>query len=89
MDEYQKCEVIAIPNSKMDYRSYAFAFQKHSPYLPIINYYMKQMRKIGLFDKIYRKYKPFAQVCADASGKPMNLENCISAFIALGQYWIF
>ena len=88
MNEYQNCKVIAIPKSKMDYRSYAFAFQKHSPYLPIMNYYINRIRSLGVFNKKFKKYQPYPQVCEDASGKPLNLDNCISAFLALGQYYI-
>ena len=49
--EYGSCELLQIP-SKYDFKPYAYGFQKDSPYLPLFNYYLKEMREKGRLEKI-------------------------------------
>ncbi len=65
--EYQKCEIIALP-AKYQFKPLAFGFQKNSPYLPIFNFFMRQMKENGVMDKILEQYKIAKQVCPDYSG---------------------
>ena len=70
-EEYLSCELLAIP-AKYGIRSQAFAFQKHSPYLDLFNYYLKAMDESGISDRILEKYKPLPQYCPDKSGEPIG-----------------
>ena len=72
---------MAIPN-KMDFRSIAFAFQKHSPYLGLFNHYLKKMMEKGTLKSIFSQFKPPPQFCSDTAGKPIGFTNSITAFLA-------
>ena len=80
--EYSACEVIAIP-AKYDFKPYAYGFQLNSPYLPIFNHYLKQMRENGKLGKILSEYEVQPQVCPDSSGLPLGFESCFTAFLLL------
>ena len=80
--EYAACEVIAIP-AKYDFKPLTYGFQKDSPYLPLFNYYMKDMREKGSLKQILNKYKAAPQVCPDSSGLPLGFDSCFTAFLAL------
>ena len=68
---------------KYFFRPYAWAFQKHSPYLDIFNFYIKEFKEKGTFRQIEKKYEPTPQVCPDLSGKPIEFPNCFTAFLGL------
>ena len=80
--EYAACEVIAIP-AKYDFKPYAYGFQKDSPYLPLFNHYLKEMREKGTLKQILNKYQAAPQVCPDSSGLPLGFDSCFTAFLAL------
>ncbi len=85
--EYLNCEIVAT-SGKYFFRPYAWAFQKHSPYLDIFNFYLKEFKEKGTLGKIEKKYEPQPQVCPDLSGKPIEFSNCFTAFLALlGKYF--
>ena len=69
--EYAKCKIIAIPY-KFNFVSYAFAFQKHSPYLPIFNYYLKLLDEQGTLHKLSLKYQSLPQNCHGSGGNPIG-----------------
>ena len=63
-DEYLKCEIIATP-AKLDFKPYAYGFQKDSPYLPLFNHFLNDMKEKGSLKQIQEKYEPPPQVCPD------------------------
>ena len=73
---------MAIP-SRISKISLAFGFQKNSPYLAIIDYYLKEMKEKGLSEQILAKYDPGDQICPDSSGQPIGFDSCFTAFLAL------
>ena len=80
--EYGSCELLQIP-SKYDFKPYAYGFQKDSPYLPLFNYYLKEMREKGRLEKIMLDYEVADQVCPDLSGLPIGFDSCFTAFLVL------
>ena len=80
--EYGSCELLQIP-SKYDFKPYAYGFQKNSPYLPLFNYYLKEMREKGTLEKIMLDYEVADQVCPDLSGLPIGFDSCFTAFLVL------
>ena len=87
-DEYVNCQIMAIP-SKMDFRSVAWTFQKHSPYLQLFNHYLKMMKEKGTLQYLYSRFKPPPQVCPDAAGNPIGFRNSITAFLAFARKYFF
>ena len=87
-DEYVNCQIMAIP-SKMDFRSVAWTFQKHSPYLQLFNHYLKMMKEKGTLQYLYSRFKPPPQVCPDAAGNPIGFRNSITAFLAFASKYFF
>ena len=79
--EYSDCQVVAI--AKIDFKPFAYALQKDSPFLGIFNHYLQEMREIGALKKILNKYESGEQVCPDMSGQPLGLDSCFTAFLAL------
>ncbi len=80
--QFSDCEIIAIP-AKYDFKPYAYGFQKDSPYLPLFNYYLKEMREKGSLKQILEKYESPPQICPDYSGKPLNFGAVFTAFSIL------
>ena len=80
-DEFINCKIIAIP-SKLDYRVVGWTFQKHSPYLPLFDHYLKMMMEKGTFQNLNNRFKPPPQICPDGAGKPIGFRNSITAFLA-------
>ena len=79
---YQTCEIITIP-AKYDPMHVAIAYQKDSPYNGLFDYYLREMREKGSLKQILNKYEIGTQFCPDESGKPLGLESCFTAFLAL------
>ena len=80
---YQTCKVIAIPG-KYNLVHGGIALQKDSPYNELFNFYLKEMREKGSLKQIIEKYETgTTQFCPDESGKPLGLESCFTAFLAL------
>ena len=81
-DEYLRCEIVAIPEK---YYSVPFpwAFPKNSPYLDIFNFYITELIESGQWNAILKRYQPSSPNCPDLNGKPIEFNNCISAFIVL------
>ena len=81
--QYTDCKIIAIP-AKYNFKPYAFGFQKDSPFLPMFNFYLKEMREKGSLKKILDKYESPPQVCPDYNGKPLGFGAVFTAFGVLG-----
>ena len=64
-------------------RPYAWAFQKHSPYLDCFNFYLQEFKEKGAWDAIKSKYESRPQVCPNMSGMPIEFSSCFTAFLAL------
>ena len=69
--------------AKYDFKPYAYGLQKDSPYLGLINHFIKELREKGALIQILNKYETGTQVCPDESGKPLGFESCFTAFLAL------
>ena len=80
--EYVSCKIIAIPE-KYDFKPYAYGFQKNSPYLPLFNHYLKEMKEKGSLKQIQDKFAPPPQFCPDVTGQPLGFESCFTAFLIL------
>ena len=85
-DEFINCKIIAIP-SKLDYRVVGWTFQKHSPYLPLFNHYLKMMMEKGIFKNLNNRFQPPPQICPDGAGKPIGFRNSITAFLVLSSMY--
>jgi hypothetical protein len=79
MQQYTDCKMIVIP-AKYNFKPYAYGFQKDSPYLPMFNYYLKEMREKGSLKQILDKYESPPQVCPDYNGKPLGFGAVFTAF---------
>ena len=75
--------MIVATEGKYILRAYAWAFQKHSPYLDFFNFYLQEFNEKGAWDAIKSKYEARPQVCPDLSGMPIEFANCFTAFLAL------
>ena len=80
MDAYINCEILATPG-KYDFKTHAYGFQKDSPFLPLFNYYLNEMKEKGSLKQIQVKYEPASQTCPDYSGKPLGLGAVFSLFV--------
>ena len=85
-DEFINCKIIAIP-SKLDHRYVGWTFQKHSPYLPLFNHYLKMMMEKGIFKNLNNRFQPPPQICPDGAGKPIGFRNSITAFLVLSSMY--
>ena len=43
LDAYINCKILVTPG-KYDFKPYAYGFQKDSPFLPLFDYYLNQMK---------------------------------------------
>ena len=80
--QYKNCEIIGLPR-KYEFKPYAFAFQKNSPYLGLFNYYINGMRENGGLEKMRKECGPASQECQDLTGKPLGLKNCFGAILVM------
>ena len=80
--EYEDCLIVAT-EGKYIKRAYAWAFQKHSPYLEIFNFYLQEFNEKGSWNAIKNKYGASPQVCPDLSGMPLDLSQTFTAFLVL------
>ena len=81
-DAYINCEIVATPE-KYDFKPYAYGFQKDSPFLPLFNYYLNEMKEKGILKQIQDKYEPSPQICPDYSGKSLGVGSVFVAFCVL------
>ena len=65
---------------KYDFKPYAFGFQKDSPFLPLFDYYLNEMKEKGSLKQIQVKYEPPPQICPDYSGKSLGVSSVFAAF---------
>ena len=72
--------MLAIPQ-KLSVSNYGWVFQKHSPYLPLFNYYINLLDEQGILHKIVKAYEAGPQECPDYNGLPLGFDSCIAAFI--------
>ena len=61
---FTNCKIVASPG-KYGFRPTAIAYQKHSPYAEIFDYYFERMRASGILDRIKAKYSLTPQECPD------------------------
>ena len=80
LDAYINCKILGTPG-KYDFKPYAYGFQKDSPFLPIFNYYLNEMKEKGSLKQIQVKYEPASQVCPDYSGRPLGIGAVFSLFV--------
>ena len=80
--EYQDCLILAVDGAYFK-RPYAWAFQKHSPYLDGFNYFLQDFIEKGTWDAIQSKYEPQPQNCPDLSGMPVSWGTCFTAYMVL------
>ena len=66
--------------AKYDFKPYAYGFQKDSPFLPLFNYYLNEMKEKGSLKQIQVKYEPPSQICPDYSGKSLGFSSVFAAF---------
>ena len=78
-DAYINCKIVATPG-KYDFKPYAYSFQKDSPFLPLFDYYLKEMKEKGSLKQIQVKYEPPPQICPDYSGKSLGVSSVFAAF---------
>ena len=69
-----------VTPGKYDFKPQAMAFQKDSPFLPLFNYYLNEMKEKGSLKQIQVKYEPPPQICPDYSGKSLGFNSVFSAF---------
>ena len=81
-DAYVNCKIVATPG-KYNYKHIAYGLQKDSPFLPIFNYYLNEMKEKGIFKQIQDKFEPSPQICPDYSGKPLGVGSVFVAFCVL------
>ena len=65
---------------KYNVKQLAYGFQKDSPFLPIFDYYLNEMREKGSLKQIQVKYEPPPQICPDYSGKALGVSSVFSGF---------
>ena len=82
LDEYINCKIVATPG-KYNYKHIAYGLQKDSPFLPLFNYYLNEMKEKGIFKQIQVKYEPSPQICPDYSGKSLGVGSVFVAFCIL------
>ena len=63
--------------------SFAYGFQKGSPYKGLFNHYLATMTERGPLNRIIQKYAPNPQICPSNEGKALGLENLVSAFMVV------
>ncbi len=80
--QFFNCEIVALPVS-YDRNVNAFGLQKHSPYLDIINFYLRRMKQTGSLNQILEKYELPEQVCPDYNGKALGFNSVFTAFLPL------
>ena len=81
-NEFKNCEIV-VTEGKYFLRPYAWAFQKHSPYLAAFNFYLQEFIEKGTWNQILGSYEPLPQVCPDMNGKPLEWPNVFTAFLFL------
>ena len=65
---------------KYKFKHLAYGFQKDSPFLPLFDYYLNEMKEKGSLKQIQVKYKSPPQVCPDYSGKSLGVNSVFAAF---------
>ena len=65
---------------KYDFKPYAYGLQKDSPFLPLFDYYLNEMKEKGSLKQIQAKYDPPPQICPDYSGKSLGVGSVFAAF---------
>ena len=82
LDAYKMCDVIDtgvyfFPGTL------AFAIPKNSPYFPLFQYHIGQLRETGLIKQYHDENEGEPQVCEEYSGKPITGGQCFTAFTIL------
>ena len=65
-DAYVNCKIVATPG-KYDFKPYAFGFQKDSPFLPLFDYYLNEMKEKGILKQIQVKYRFIYEQCVSVT----------------------
>ena len=69
-----------VTPGKYNVKQLAYGFQKDSPFLPLFDYYLNEMREKGSLKQIQVKYEPPPQICPDYSGKALGVSSVFSGF---------
>ena len=80
--QYKKCEIIALPK-KFNLKTLAWTLPKDSPYLPLFNYYIDQLKENGALERIFKKWEPLPPTCEDQTGQPLGFSNCLTCFLVM------
>ena len=78
-DAFINCKIVATPE-KLNPKPATYGFQKDSPFLPLFNYYLNEMKEKGSLKQIQVKYEPPPQICPDYSGKSLGVGSVFAAF---------
>ena len=73
LDAYIYCKIVTT-QGKYNYEPTAYGFQKDSPFLPLFNYFLNEMKEKGMVKQIIGKYEPPPQICPDCSGMLKNVD---------------
>ena len=83
LKDFLDCTIVAT-KGKYFPQPVAWPFPKHSPYLPLFNFYIKELIEKGQWNSIIEKDSFHqGQNCPDLSGKPIEFANCFSAFLLI------
>ena len=80
--EFLDCEIIAI-KPKYFPRPRAWAFPKHSPYLKLFDFYIRNFIEKGKYKALEARYQKGKQKCQDLGGLPIDFRICVTAFLIL------
>ena len=80
-ESYINCEIINI--APVYSVQLAWAMQKHSPFYLAFNHYIRRLKEIGAIQRYDKRYEIKDQWCPDYSGKPLSINQCITAFNVL------
>ena len=80
-ESYINCEIINI--SPVYSVQLAWAMQKHSPFYLAFDHYIRRLKEIGAIQRYDKRYEIKDQRCPDYSGKPLSINQCITAFNVL------
>ena len=69
-----------VTPGKYNVKQLAYGFQKDSPFLPIFDYYLNEMREKGSLKQIQDKYEPKPQICPDYNGKSLGVSSVFFGF---------
>ena len=86
-EQFKKCQVIAIPDVIDISSGGGWTFQKNSPFLPMFDFYINQLKEHGTYQRIEdvgnNKTLGPDQDCQDYDGKPIGYKKVFSLMTLL------